>query len=75
MHMFEKLKLSKLKKFKRQSIFLLMAFLMVLLVGGFAIYGIIFLGSSLNNALTTPPSSAPAIKFDTEGFQDLKLIR
>ncbi len=70
--MFEKLKSMRIGK---QSILLALAFLMCLLVGGFAVYNIIFVGSSLNKALDTQPPSGSPTRFDTQGFENLKLIR
>ncbi len=73
--MLEGIRLSKFKKMEKQSVFLLLALLMCILVGGFTIYSIIFIGSSLDDALTAPPPSAPTVKFDIQGFENLKLIR
>lgn len=60
---------------KRQTIFLLLAALMCLLVGGFAIWSIISIGGTLENALEVPAPSAAAVKFDTQGFESLKLVK
>lgn len=73
--MFEKLKLSKLKNLKKQSIFLVLAFVMCVLVGGFAVYSILFIASKIDTALENQPPVAPTVEFDIKGFQDLKLIR
>jgi len=72
--MMNKIKSVNFGKLKKQSTFLVLAFVMCLLVGGFAIYSIIFLGNNLENALAVPlPPSAP-LTFDIQGFENLKLV-
>lgn len=70
--MFEKM---KSVKFGKQSALLALALFLCLLVGGFAIYSIIFVGSRLNEALDTQPPSVSPTRFDIQGFENLKLIR
>ncbi len=69
------MKLLKLKNLKKQSIFIVMAFAMCVLVGGFAIYSIIFLASKINSSLEVQPPAPSTLKFDIQGFDNLKLIR
>lgn len=71
----EKLKNLKPGGLKKQSIFLMMAVAMCVLVVGIAIYSIIFVGGSLEEALDAPKPSTFPIKFDTEGFENLKLVK
>ncbi len=52
-----------------------MAFAMCVLVGGFAIYSIIFLASKINSSLEVQPPVPSTLKFDIQGFDNLKLIR
>jgi len=63
------------KKIERQSIFLGMAAIMCLLVAGFAVYVVMSMASDLNNALSVPETPPNALKFDIQGFENLKLIR
>ncbi len=48
---------------------------MCLLIGGFAVWSIVSIGGTLENALEVPAPSAAAVKFDTQGFENLKLIK
>jgi hypothetical protein len=63
------------KKLNKQTIFLALAVAMFLLIGGFVVYSIIFLGKNVNDSLNTPVPSASPIQFDIKGFENLKLIR
>lgn len=54
---------------------MLLAALMCLLVGGFAIWSIVSIGGTLENALEVPAPSAAAVKFDTQGFESLKIVK
>lgn len=73
--MLGKFKLSKLKKMQKQSIFLVLVIVMCLLVGGFAVYSIIFIGSSIDRALDVQQIVVPKSQFDIQGFENLKLVR
>jgi uncharacterized BrkB/YihY/UPF0761 family membrane protein len=63
----------KFKRFSQQSLFLLLATLMVVLIGIFVVWSIIYLGGSFNAALTVPPTPPPQVQFDIQGFQNLNL--
>ncbi len=63
----------KFKRFSQQSLFLLLAFIMVVLVGILVIWSVIYLGESFNTALTVPPTPPPQVQFDIQGFQNLHL--
>jgi|GEM_PF-2662526 len=67
-------KISDFKNFRKQSIFLALAIIMCILIGGFVIYSIVFLGKSVSDSLDTPLPSAPPTQFDIKGFENLKLI-
>lgn len=73
--MFEKIKNYRIEKVGKQSLFLALAFVMCVLIGGFAIYSIIFVGSSLDKSLDVQPPSVSPTKFDIQAFENLKLIR
>jgi hypothetical protein len=73
--MFKKLDLSKLRNLKRQSMFLALALVMCILVGGFVVYGILFIASKIDSSLEVQPPAPSTLKFDIEGFNKLKLIR
>ncbi|MEK7169592.1 MAG: hypothetical protein AAB700_01995 [Patescibacteria group bacterium] len=60
---------------KKQSIFLILAVLLCLLIGGFVVWSIVSIGGTLESALEVPAPSAAAVKFDTQGFESLKLIK
>lgn len=68
-------KLKFIKNIRKQTVFLALATAMFLLVGGFVVYSIVFLGKNVNDSLNAPVPSAPPAKFDINGFENLKLIR
>ena len=73
--MFKKLSQLKFKSFRRQYMFLFMAFAMCVLVGGFTIYSILFIASNIESSLSVQPPVPSPVKFDIEGFNNLKLTR
>ncbi len=62
-------------RFSKEWLFIVLASVMVLITGTFVIYCIIFLGSSLNDALSAPAARQTHLQFDIKGFQSLNLIQ
>lgn len=73
--MADKLKSMNFKKIERQTLFLGLAIAMSIIVVGFAIYAILSLAADLNEAVSAPTPVPDTVKFDIQGFRDLKLIR
>ncbi len=66
-------KIRTLGRFSKEWLFIILASIMVLVTGAFIIYCIIFLGSSLNQALNAPTPPPAHLEFDIQGFQSLNL--
>lgn len=62
-------------KLRKQYIFLVMAVVMLVIVGGFVIFSLNFLVSNFNDVLLLQSTSPPVLKFDIQGFEELDLIK
>ncbi len=63
------------KKFKKfgQYWFFALAVVLVILVGLFVIWSVVYLGESFNEALAVSTAPPPQLQFDIQGFQKLNL--
>ncbi len=68
-------KMKTIGRFSKEWLFIILASVMILVTGAFVIYSIVFLGSSLNNALNAPTPPPAHLQFDIQGFQSLNLIQ
>ncbi|MCP6720407.1 MAG: hypothetical protein KJI72_03780 [Patescibacteria group bacterium] len=62
-------------KLGKRYIFLVIAVVMLVIVGGFVVYSLNFLVSSFNEILISQLASPPILRFDIQGFEELNLIR
>lgn len=61
--------------FKGKSFFAFLTAVSLLVIAYVIIMNILFLGKQLNNAYNINVNRNNAVKFDTEGFQKLNLVR
>jgi len=59
----------------RQKIFLLMAFLMVIITAALTIFFITNLGINISKSLKMPENKIQKVEFDIEGLKNLNLIK
>ncbi len=62
-------------KLGKQYVFLVIAVVMLVIVGGFIIYSLNFLISNFDDVLLPQSTSPPVLKFDIQGFEELSLIK
>lgn len=62
-------------EFTKRTLFYVLGVVMVAAVAGVIIGLSTFLANRLNTALTVDPNVAPHVRFDTEGFEKLKLTK
>ncbi|PIP30151.1 hypothetical protein COU12_01005 [Candidatus Jorgensenbacteria bacterium CG10_big_fil_rev_8_21_14_0_10_54_38] len=62
-------------RFSSQSVFLILAVVMTVVVAVCIIYASFLLVSRVNVAVTVEQASRPAVRFDIEGFKKLQLTK
>ncbi len=62
-------------RFSSQSVFLVLAIVMTVVVAGGIIYASFFLVSRVNVAVTIEQLPKPAVRFDIAGFEKLQLTK
>jgi len=69
--------IGKIKNFfkRRENLFVILAFVMLILTIYIFLFFIIKLGVTINESVEIQEEKTPAIKFDIEGFKKLNLIK
>ena len=62
-------------KLGRQYVFLVIAIVMLVIVGGFIIFSLNFLISNFNDVLLPQLTLPSILEFDIQGFEELDLIK
>ncbi len=68
-------KIRTIRLASKNMFFIVLASAMVLITGAFVIYGIVFLGSSLEGALEAPSVAPTHLQFNIQEFEKLNLIQ
>lgn len=68
-------KIKAIRLISKNLFFIVLASLMIIVTGAFVIYGIVFLGSSLESALEAPSVAQTRLQFNIQEFEKLNLIQ
>ena len=73
----KKISLNHFRKtfFKSRTFFVVLALIFLSILGFSAVSNLVFLGKQLTNSLNINVGANSTIKFDTGGFEKLKLVR